>query len=709
MGQNILEMTKQDIDAQLENARNFESRWFLDTNVQEIAKIDGVLSKEHSQSLFQLYKELIRQSSTEPMLKKAFIYFSGSDKIVSTDGNMNLDMYYKLYLEHEDMSCEDLRTLLSEHHQYDTILFPDKNGSPYPVMLLSLKDSRGKADSATIAYLFDASLLQKRLYSAGGEESNVEIMILTEDRALIRSKNASLPMEGQDLTALHQAKEYESIPLKSNLWAASSPSSQTNWTYLMATESGAFAQDIGQVRAFFILGLFLSICTGFGLSWYLAGKNYNPFRKLTNMIKEQTQTAPDLGPNSDELQWLSSQVEHILQKNINTQKLLDKNKKHMRKFCLWQLLTADCAPEQLERCDIRFPYSCYLTVILLPKPTLPNAPTDEQTSGLRRFIIHNIFSELAEERYRVECFEFGDRVIAIFNLPEQESSAAEEIRELIEQLKEMIYSPFHFDICGLIGAIHPGQSGIRTSYREAIDLFEYLAPLDENIISVTDICGIEPRYDFLDDTEEKLVRAVSVGNCEAAQDFIRQVFDHRLAGKVSLNMYRSLIYEMIGSLLKGASLGGCTDAASTVSLPNENVIKRSMKETKKQLLSAAEELCRKIEALRQETNDNCNFSRDIEAFVDEHFSDPDLNISIASQHFDRSPSYLSNIYKKQTGRSLLEYINLKRITYAEALLMNGASVVDAAEQSGFRDSGGFIRTFKRYRGITPGQMKNIQK
>ena len=174
-------------------------------------------------------------------------------------------------------------------------------------------------------------------------------------------------------------------------------------------------------------------------------------------------------------------------------------------------------------------------------------------------------------------------------------------------------------------------------------------------------------------------------------------------------MYRSLIYEMIGSLLKGASLGGCTDAASTVSLPNENVIKRSMKETKKQLLSAAEELCRKIEALRQETNDNCNFSRDIEAFVDEHFSDPDLNISIASQHFDRSPSYLSNIYKKQTGRSLLEYINLKRITYAEALLMNGASVVDAAEQSGFRDSGGFIRTFKRYRGITPGQMKNIQK
>ena len=85
-----------------------------------------------------------------------------------------------------------------------------------------------------------------------------------------------------------------------------------------------------------------------------------------------------------------------------------------------------------------------------------------------------------------------------------------------------------------------------------------------------------------------------------------------------------------------------------------------------------------------------------------------MNISITSQHFDRSPAYLSGIYKKQTGRSLLEYINMKRIACAEELLKNGASVVEAAEQSGFRDSGGFIRTFKRYRGITPGQLKTVK-
>lgn len=709
MGQNILEMVKQDIDAQLENARNFESQWFLNTTVQELAGIEGPLSKDHSQALFQLYKELIRRGSTEPMLKKAFIYFSGPDKIVSTDGNMDFDMYYNLYLNKEAASQEQIRTLLQDHHQYDILMLPGSDNKQYPTMLLSIKDSSGRFDTATIAYLFDPDQLQKRLFSAEGSESNMELMIQMEDSLLIRSVDASLPMNEADFSALAEAKDYESVTLGGNLWAASVDSEQTNWVYLMATESGLFAQDVSQVRTLFILGLFLSICTGFGLSWYLAGKNYNPFRRMAAMIREQAYTAPAFGPGSDEVQWLSSQVEHILQKNINTQKLLDKNKKHMHKFYLWQLLSTECDPEQLERYDIRFIHKNFLVVILMAKPIASGEPEDEQASGLRRFIIHNIFSELAEGRYHVECFELGDRVTAIFNLPEQEENAAENIRELIEQLKEMVYSPFHFDIYGLIGSVHPGQSGIRASYQEAMELFEYLAPLDENIISVVDIRGIEPKYDFLEDIEEKLIRAVSVGNFQVAEECILEVFENRLGGKVSLNMYRSLVYEVIGSLLKGAAQGGYTDAASEIALPKESVIKSSMKETRNQLLNAAKEICENIESLRQETNDNCNFSREIESFVDEHFSNPDLNISIVSQHFDRSPSYLSNIYKKQTGRSLLEYINMKRITYAEALLMDGVSVVEAAERSGFRDSGGFIRTFKRYRGITPGQLKNGKK
>lgn len=71
-----------------------------------------------------------------------------------------------------------------------------------------------------------------------------------------------------------------------------------------------------------------------------------------------------------------------------------------------------------------------------------------------------------------------------------------------------------------------------------------------------------------------------------------------------------------------------------------------------------------------------------------------------------TPAYLSSIYKKCTGDSLLKFINQTRIDEAERLLAEGISVVEAAERVGFRDSSTFIRTFKKFTGATPGQLKS---
>lgn len=706
MGQNILKMTKHDIDAQLEGVRNFETRWFMDENVREIADVEGNITKKYAQTLLSIYQDLNRQMNTEELLKKAFIYFEGSDKIVSTDGNMDLSMYYKLYLEQEDWTYEEFREFLRKHHFYDSVLLKGVDGKISPVMLLSLRNQKGDLDAATIGFIMDEEKLRKRLLST--RESDVEMMILTESGESIRPKDAYLELKVPDYEKYKTSAKYHINELNRDIWVTSSSSDQTNWTYLMLTSSGAFAQNVSRVQIFFIIGLFLSICTGFGLSWYLAGKNYNPFRKLVTMMQAQTPAEPEFDRDMDELQWLSSQVETILQKNVDTQKMLDKNKKHMRKFYLMQLLSSDCEEEQLERYQIYFPNKYFLTTVLMTRPIMPNDRVDEQTAGLRRFIVRNIFSELSEKEYRAESFEFGDRIITIFNLSEQETDIVENIHVMMEKLHEMVFSPFHFDICGLIGSMHPGQSGIRASYREAVDLVEYLATLDENIISMEDICGIEPNYEYFDEITDKLVRIISIGDQEQAEKSIREIFGQYMSGKASLNLYRSLVYEIIGVLLKGATAGGYTDAASEIALPKESVIKRSMKETEEQLILAAVEICRKICEIRKATADNFNLSKEVEAFIDSNFMNPDLNISIASQHFDRSPAYLSNIYKKQTGRSLLEYINMKRIVYAETLLKEGVNVVEAAEQSGFRDSGGFIRTFKRYRGITPGQLKTAK-
>lgn len=92
-------------------------------------------------------------------------------------------------------------------------------------------------------------------------------------------------------------------------------------------------------------------------------------------------------------------------------------------------------------------------------------------------------------------------------------------------------------------------------------------------------------------------------------------------------------------------------------------------------------------------------------YVQESYQDPDLNISQTAFHFERTPSYISSVFKRQTGKSLLKYINAVRIEEAERLLQEGYSVTETAERVGYRESRTFIRIFKENTGITPGQMK----
>jgi len=53
----------------------------------------------------------------------------------------------------------------------------------------------------------------------------------------------------------------------------------------------------------------------------------------------------------------------------------------------------------------------------------------------------------------------------------------------------------------------------------------------------------------------------------------------------------------------------------------------------------------------------------------------------------------------------LDYINKFRLAEAERLLREDHSVVEVAQMVGFRDSGSFIRVFKKKMGFTPGQLK----
>ena len=94
-------------------------------------------------------------------------------------------------------------------------------------------------------------------------------------------------------------------------------------------------------------------------------------------------------------------------------------------------------------------------------------------------------------------------------------------------------------------------------------------------------------------------------------------------------------------------------------------------------------------------------------YIQDHITDPNLSAGELSERFDITPSYISKVFKKEAGEGVLDYIHHERIRQAKELLKSGMTVQEVALSMGYTDARGFIRVFKRYEGITPGQYKNM--
>lgn len=91
-------------------------------------------------------------------------------------------------------------------------------------------------------------------------------------------------------------------------------------------------------------------------------------------------------------------------------------------------------------------------------------------------------------------------------------------------------------------------------------------------------------------------------------------------------------------------------------------------------------------------------------YIDENPTMP-LTISHLSQQFNLSESWIAHAFKKHLGTSPANYINRKKIFYAQSLIHMGMSPVQASETCSYINYTTFYRQYKKYLGVRPAQHK----
>jgi two-component system response regulator YesN len=102
---------------------------------------------------------------------------------------------------------------------------------------------------------------------------------------------------------------------------------------------------------------------------------------------------------------------------------------------------------------------------------------------------------------------------------------------------------------------------------------------------------------------------------------------------------------------------------------------------------------------------NENIKRVVE-YINNHYEE-EITLQGLSELFHINPSYISQLFRKETGMTFKEYLTKLRISYASALLADtNLSISQITHKAGYNDYFYFIKAFKKRKGKTPKQYRN---
>ncbi len=123
-------------------------------------------------------------------------------------------------------------------------------------------------------------------------------------------------------------------------------------------------------------------------------------------------------------------------------------------------------------------------------------------------------------------------------------------------------------------------------------------------------------------------------------------------------------------------------------------------------------MIRAMESLAEKTGDRLEQLRrekhrlDLKAvrrYVDANYA-ADITLEETANRFYVSKEYLSKVFKTETGMGFSGYVTDRKMKKAGELLKEGAAIKEIAEMLGYKEIGHFYKVFKKYYGVTPGEM-----
>lgn len=208
-------------------------------------------------------------------------------------------------------------------------------------------------------------------------------------------------------------------------------------------------------------------------------------------------------------------------------------------------------------------------------------------------------------------------------------------------------------------------------------------------------------------TEQALLRAIARRDRHEARRLLNELLGViLLEGGYAMDQVHARMRELL-VLVSRAAIGAGAPVERTLALTNRCIEKLPGWPTVEAVSMGVGAMLRSFMELVFEHRDarHASVLHRVTQHIEAHCHE-DLRLADLARLCQLSPSYLSRIFKRETGITLQQYINQVRIEKARRLLLGSdARIVDIALALGFEDQSYFTKVFRRVAGQTPMQYR----
>ena len=670
-------------------------------------------------SLHQLAEELQVYTNANGAIEQIYIYFKHHDLVVSNHAILDSDVFFNTY--YSQLDYDQWNQALFSQSKSNYILFLSKD-SKYPVLSYIFHlplIQKGESD-ANIFITLSSSFFDELALSMDFLEGR-SLYIFTSQGEVLFSTSDTIPIEGL-IDQKWESTDAYSYKVGKEEWMISKISSKIqDWHYVLATPTGVYLGQLNKMNQLFAIGVVGVLMIGMILTFFLIRKNYNPLHDLLEELyqgmdydiyhtyNEYELISQEIDKNYKEKQNLISQL--TLQKNIVKEHIIERLLKGTRKD-----LSID---DQITSFGISFISSDFAVMSIyienidqLEELHIEISPF--QQMKLIQFTVMNVMEEVIGKYHASFMTEINDMIFCLINFdPVRKQEYKKDIEEAFKEGQNFLQEYFQIYCTGTLSNIHEGRERIPTAYQEALDTLEY-----GFIVGKTDLMYYEStkteevrEYYYPMEEEQKIINCIKAGDNQQAMVIIEMILfkNHHLISSQPL-LSRYLFFDIIATIMKtlyDLSLGQEEPAIENLDIIENFHRYKTLLGFKNGIQEIIEEACEKVTQCKNKNS--TKFSEEVKMFVQNHYQNEALNISFIADQVGYHPSYVSKLFKEETGMGLLDFINQIRIEAAKDILKGSEKkkLEDVATAVGYSNVRTFMRIFKSYEGVTPGQYMNL--